>query len=121
MAEFAEVARAWKRMCSKMNRCEGCPIVAASHGARCGVIPSTVAVKNIEEIEKAVTNWAAENPEPVYPTWLEWLESLGYGIAFRDGSGIDGVDGWAFSFKEAGKPIPADIAQKLGIEPKEGV
>ena len=57
--------------------------------------------------------------EAVYPTWLEWLESLGFGIAYRDGYDINGVEGWAFSFNEAEKHIPADIAQKLGIKPKE--
>ena len=69
-------------------------------------------------VESVVTKWAAEHPEPVYPTWLEWLQSLGYGIAYYDES--VNPPGWVFSFEVAERPIPADIAQKLGIEPKEG-
>ena len=44
--------------------------------------------------------WAEAHPEPEYPTWVEWFNSMG------------GVD--------CGEPIPADIAEKLGIKPKEG-
>ena len=72
---------------------------------------------NIEEIEKAITDWAAENPEPVYPTWLEWLETMGL-VFYKP---ITETESRATIFApEAIKPIPADIAQKLGIEPKEG-
>ena len=59
-------------------------------------------VDNSVEFEKRVMSWAAEHPV-VYPTWENWLTTLG-----------------VQSFNELSKPIPADIAQKLGIEPKEG-
>lgn len=108
MAEFQEVAKHWKRMCSDMSEmdgCEDCPIVTMTHGTRCGDVPSEM--KNIEEIEKAVTDWAAENPEPVYPTWWEYLRKK-----------YPGRDVYPDEIGE--ERIPADIAQKLGIEPKEG-
>jgi hypothetical protein len=70
-------------------------------------------------VEAAVMRWAAEHPEPVYPTWGEWLVAQDiiteYGRIECGGSGVCGV----FTDK-GGQPIPADIAQKLGIEPKEG-
>jgi hypothetical protein len=57
-------------------------------------------------IEQTVTEWAAEHPEPVYPTWGEWLQRL-YNSMNYAGIFIT--------------PIPADIAEKLGIEPKPKV
>jgi hypothetical protein len=54
-------------------------------------------------IEQTVTEWAAEHPV-VYPTWGEWLQRI-YNSMNYAGIFIT--------------PIPADIAQKLGIEPKE--
>jgi hypothetical protein len=33
---------------------------------------------------------------------------------------INSTDHYAFNFTKAIDPIPADIAEKLGIEPKEG-
>ena len=55
--------------------------------------------------------WAAEHPELVYPTWFEWLSDMG--LIVKNG------DAYEFHFIRATKYIPADIAQKLGIKPKE--
>ena len=56
-------------------------------------------------------SWAAEHPEPVYPQYLDWfLEQFGLERNVRFGDLIDALK----------QPIPADIAQKLGLEPKEG-
>jgi hypothetical protein len=61
-------------------------------------------VDNSVEFEKRVMSWAAEHPKPVYPTWGTWLaEKFGYDLR-----------------EIMYEPVPADIAQKLGIEPKEG-
>ena len=79
----------------------------------------------IAEIEKNVMEWAAEHLEPVYPTWEEWL--LDNGVFAPDNVLINGK----CRFYMEGKPmlsiptkkiydrIPADIAQRLGIQPKE--
>ena len=64
-------------------------------------------VLNTADIERKVMSWAAEHPEPVYPTWREWLSEQGVLSA----GGL-----WEKAFE----PIPADIAEKLGIQPKEG-
>ena len=94
------------------------------------------------DVEKNVTAWAAEHPEPVYPTWGEWLESFGvvevtkakdriitvpqyptwYEYLFNVTRGENKwpVDDHEFCRWLDTTPIPDDIAQKLGIEPKEG-
>jgi hypothetical protein len=67
-------------------------------------------------------SWAAEHPEPVYPTWCEWLVDKGVVNVAR--MPVDYSGGIVTEIKPSGKMyehIPADIAEKLGIEPKEGV
>ena len=109
MAEFQEVMKQWRRMCdactcSNRKELEGlpmCPIVLKHCGYPCDDSPQYWSEEDTKQFEEIVMQWAAEHPEPVYPTWVEWFNSMG------------GVD--------CGTPMPADIAQKLGIEPKEGV
>lgn len=124
MAEFQEVARHWKRMCSRywtITSCHGCPI-AEHEGAyeACSAYETDVV-----KMEELVMDWAAEHREPVYPTWEEWL--LDNGVFEPDNVLINGK----CRFYMEGKPvlniptkkiydrIPADIAEKLGLEPKE--
>jgi hypothetical protein len=57
--------------------------------------------------------WAAEHPEPQYPTWWEWLENMG--IVSKAKSECSKF----FDTTRMYDNIPADIAQKFGIEPKE--
>ena len=64
-----------------------------------------------KEAENIITAQAAENPEPVYPTWLELVK------AYETGEQKSDFD---FVYWMATTSIPADIAKKLGIEPKEG-
>ena len=101
MAEYTKVIEQFKRMCKsvtpiKCTRGE-CPM-------RCENIVQCrkVAFEKPAHFEATVMRWAAAHPV-VYPTWENWLTTLG-----------------VQSFNELSKPIPADIAQKLGIEPKEG-
>ena len=108
MAEFQEVAKHWKRMCNKYWRsttCHGCPI-AEHEGAY------EACYNDVAKMEEVVLEWAAEHPEPVYPTWVDWL--VDHGLIFVTSNT------YAFNFLKATDPIPADIAEKLGIEPKEG-
>jgi site-specific recombinase XerC len=60
-----------------------------------------------------IMKWAANHPEPVYPTWEEWL--ITQGVIKENPSG-----GVGYPMPKLFEHIPADIAQKLGIEPKEG-
>jgi hypothetical protein len=71
-------------------------------------------------IEQTVTEWAAEHPV-VYPMWCEWLADKGVVDVAR--MPVDYSGGIVTEIKPSGKMyehIPADIAGKLGIEPKEG-
>lgn len=105
MAEFQAVLRQWCRMCEQ-NLCESCPggpkegidsicLLMRSNGCQ----PRTEA-----EVEGIIMQWAAEHPEPVYPTWAEYLYHRYHNLSYA---------------RILGETIPADIASKLGIQPKE--
>lgn len=119
MAEFREVLRQWRRMCTA-NRCRNCPgrptdtkegvcvLVQPDVGSD-GLRPRTEA-----ECEKIIMSWAAENPEPVYPTWKNYFASL-YGQNY----GLYGDKQLSVS-RLCDEQIPPEVAQKLGLEPKYG-
>lgn len=105
MVEFQEVMRQLNRMCSYYPNCEdsGCPIFG-----ECGNIGSHSSnAKKAMRIEERVMSWAAKHPEPVYPTWVEWFKQQNIWRKDADNPALNLYN-----------PIPADIAQKLGIEPK---
>ena len=107
MAEFVEVMRQMKRMCANLSpTCNGCKLcLGKGTNEFCGEQPKDI-LSNLTLVESVVMQWAAEHPEPVYPTWRELLGKL-----YPDAELImDAID----------QKIPADIAEKLGIEPKEG-
>ena len=114
MAEFQEVMKQWRRFCKSHNHCGEC--VFDGKGI-CGEAHlSDVPYANIE---LRIMEWAAEHPEPVYPTWGEYFISTGeliFGWAY-----IENPDALRARCAEVFcKPIPADIAPKLGLKPKEG-
>lgn len=116
MAKFAEAMRHWKRMCDTYTTeeaatcCKGCPM----EDRECGAIYET-GNADFDAIECAIMAWAAENPEPTYPTFYDWIESM----MGDDRRSI--VDDHDFAEWVTLNRIPADIAQKLGIKPKENV
>ena len=124
MAEFAEIAKQAKRICeyySQNEGCRGCPLSRDKTGVSnslCRTITS-IDAQNAIEIERIVTEWAKEHPEPTYPSW---------------------EDGWKSLFPDADCPCPNDcfgeecptdmdctgcvkrpmskyVAEKLGIKP----
>lgn len=129
MAEFAEVMRQAHRMCD-VCKCDDCPM--ADHVDMCGLIHSKYRKEGILlEFERIVMQWAKEHPEPQYPTWKEWKNEN-----FPDAP--VGLTPCSFMSRErqakimgeeecvflscadcVNTPIPADIAKKLGIRPKE--
>lgn len=119
MAEFQEVMKQWRRMCAAFYNCEECP---QYHEYQCyNTIKRVSECGDVESLEYNVLKWAAENPEPVYPTWREWLIKKGL-IDFK--SDFRSMTLLANSVIEclnekASEPIPADIAKSLGLEPKE--
>ena len=123
MAEFIEVMWQAKRMCESFSDgCRECPIGNADE-LECGI--TVTSWMDCEEVERRVMQWAAEHPEPVYPTWDEWQRSV-----FPDADGH--ISPCEFGSKDRfncahnitcvecmEQQIPADIAKKLGIKPKE--
>ena len=130
MAEFQEVCKQWSRMCANCNcgnkqQDDGgklCPIIYRHNGYPCDDTIVDMTLAGIAQLEEIVMDWAAEHPVPVYPTWGEWLAEQGelcknwkdIRVISSAGNSAAGVIGWFY------KNIPADIAEKLGIEPKEG-
>ena len=106
MAEhsFQEVMRQWVRA-RKATRCRG------EENNMLAVYPLEAYDDTlIANIEEHVMSWASENPEPVYETWLEFIKRYETGKPKSDNG---------FIYWMGTTPIPADIAQKLGLEPKE--
>jgi hypothetical protein len=118
VAEFQEVMRQWRRMCKEYTTddescCDGCPVINfREHG--CGAIFEMEDSTDWQRYSDTIMAWAAERPEPVYPTWYEYLFNV------TRGENKWPVDDHEFCQWLDTTPIPADIAQKLGIEPKEG-
>lgn len=132
MAEFAEVMHQATRMCeyyegSRTRSCTQCPLSRVN--ARCGhslcLDIGSINAEDAAEIERAVLAWAAEHPVPRYPTWNEWQHSTftdaGYDMypcSFLSYTECK-CKGWSACDECRGRPIPADIAEKLGIKPIE--
>ena len=125
MAKFTEVMRQARRMCEAFRdgNCSKCP-VGNVRMLECGV--TATSEMDCEEVERRVMQWAAKHPERVYPTWDEWQNSM-----FPDAE-ID-ITPCTFGSRDRlncflekkcstckEQQIPADIAEKLGIKPKEG-
>ena len=112
MTEFSEVMRQFDRMCKEHAGCVDCPLATkGSIETKCSIGSF---IDESEYVEREVMQWAAEHPEPVYPTWVDWLVMVGVlGRETRHGHDYYFVESAMF------KPIPADIAEKLGLEPKE--
>ena len=117
MAEFQEVMKQWRRMCNKHQcadkKCGAvaydliCPITISHNGYPCGSCFVDCSPESMAQVEQIVMEWAAEHPEPVYPTWYTWLIMMGAVGSVED------------LFSDLQRPIPADIAERLGIEPKK--
>ena len=125
MAEFQEVMRQWVRICNSVPGKENYNFCSDKQsGYVCPLCNSGLCSKGISEQtdediasgERTIMQWAAEHPEPAYPTWSEWLVNIGVFpkmMSTIPSKALDAISNGVC------KPIPADIAKKLGIEPKE--
>ena len=111
MAEFSEVMRQLRRMCNHSD-CESCEIIDKHSVHPCDKSMCELSEDDLQQIERIVMRWAASHPEPVYPTWGEWFLQTCQVPVTKEGEN----DFW----RTLNSRIPADIAKKLGIEPKEG-
>lgn len=128
MAEFKDVHRNMVRMCDAMraedNGCAPCPL----DGICAKFI--TLSEDAIATIERVVTQWAAEHPEPVYPSWTEGWKQLFpeadirhtlcpevFGDKYRCDWCHDDNDDNDNCDECLERPMPAEVAEKLGIKP----
>lgn len=129
MAEFVEVARAAKRMCKAYPACIGCP-AGGEFEDGCAIHLGISNENEYAKFENIVMQWAKEHSEPQYPTWDEWQTNTFPGVINqlkpchfvppKERKTIAGINCLNISCVECRyKPIPADIAKKLGIKPKE--
>lgn len=121
MAEFQEVMKQWRRMCDK-HQCADkqcgavaydliCPITISHNGYPCDSGFVDCSPESMAQVEQIVMKWAAEHPEPVYPTWGEWF------LKTNQVPNIDGfINDWSGVINSR---IPAKFAEKLGIKPKK--
>lgn len=121
---FQEVMRQARRMCKTEGAneydCETCP----RNGKSC--VPRahfSFKTGDDEEYERDVMKWAEEHPEPIYPKWDEVWHQL-FPNAMEKGAPCLR---YFFSRNEINvmcpnceecrdRPIPAEIAEKLGIK-----
>lgn len=114
MAEFQEIIKQFRRMCwyyQRQVKCDGCPM-AGCDISQC----RKLAFDRPDDTEIIVTKWAAEHPETVYPSWHDYLHSIGI-LYDKHTAGGDVTE---IHWGNVMTPIPADIAEKLGLQPKEG-
>lgn len=122
MADFTEVMRQWGRMCKALwgeekfaKSCDGCEFQSKYDRGEIEYLPCECKpdemIQYLKDIERVASEWAAEHPEPVYPTWRDYMLRLRLGNLGFDYENDASLLDWN---------IPADIAEKLDIEPKEG-
>lgn len=126
MFEFTEVMRQARRMCETFcdGNCSKCPIGNAK-ALECGI--TVTSEMDFKEVERRVMQWAAEHPEPVYPSWEEGWRQLFpeadirhtlcpevFGDKYRCDWCHDDND---ICDECLERPMPAEVAEKLGVKP----
>lgn len=124
MAEFVEVMRQARRLCEEqqnMDCCVSCPMQGKEG---CMVVADAENIDYVET-ERKIMDWAAEHPEPVYPSWAEGWKQLFPDAAHTPCPEIyfgfkcdKDNEKYCFACKHYA-PMPAEFAEKLGIKPKE--
>ena len=76
MAEFMYIMEQVRRICYEHSDCEMCPLYKIHNSSGCAFDYYVSDGVSLDEVERRVMQWAAEHPEPVYPTWDEWQKSV---------------------------------------------
>ena len=121
MAEFVEVIKKYNKMCNYYDCCEhGCPLYEFNPETSIDSCLRMVK-RRPTDVEKLIINWS----EPQYPTWNEW-QSMMFPNNMQDicprvfGSNEEVNCTCPPNCKQCrNQPIPARIANKLRISPKE--
>ena len=114
MAEYNEVIKQFKRMCWYYSRDKvqkSCPMCTSYPNCNIGQCRK-IAFEKPAHFAATVMRWAAENPERMKTTWGEYLCNIGL---IHDCTESEDVVLRLFN-----NAIPVSIAEKLGIQPKEG-
>lgn len=109
------------------NGCDGCPAALWRDSNGACLIRRIAKIGNAEEQVINLQNWAAEHPEPVYPSWEEGWRQLfpeadirrtfcpeTFGDKYRCDWCQDDNDNCDECLE---RPMPAEVAEKLGIKP----
>ena len=93
MAEFKDIIDGAHKICESMS-CSTCKTLYPFVYKVCNNDPYFCSGwGDLMGMEAEVLQFLKDNPTPVYPTWLDWLR------------------------ENVSKPIPEEIAKKLGVEP----
>ena len=114
---FSDVMKQWHRMCKSNKECDTCEIWKKALRWACSG-HTEYSDETIRAVETIVTEWAAEHPEIVYPTWEKWLIDMGVLDADIGYSG-DADGDWQKVMQKMYEPIPEDMARRLGLVPEE--
>lgn len=105
--------------------CDKCPAGKLRSTNGVCLVRGIAKVDNCEEQIEGLRAWAEEHPVPRYPTWREWHTTTFPNVRrFFVCPGQFGDDdknacGNYHCGECVNRPIPADIAEKLGIRPKK--
>ena len=116
MAKYNYVIKHFKRMCRYYNNRASqneCPLYCKGHG--CNISHCRMLAFDDKKFQNVVMTWAETHKEPVYPSWMEYIMDVQHDCVAAYNGGNDTLWKWMWT-----TPIPADIAEKLGVEPKEG-
>lgn len=128
MAQFVEVMKQARRICLEHpGDCDGCPL-HDDEGLACRFYLNETYFYD-DDTERIVLKWAEYHPDPVYPSWKEAWQKLFpeadvkrafcpevFGDKYKCDWCYDNDDNCDECLE---RPIPAEIAEKLGIKPKE--
>ena len=113
MAEFQEVMKQFSRMCKFYQSRRSCPMECPMQGLNVSQCRKQITDAYVDA-ENIIMGWASKHPELVYPTWWEYLQSIGVlGVNASQTMGISYA-----TDRICTERVSKDIADALGIKPK---
>lgn len=126
MSEFTEVMRQAERLCAANGGMCGANNCLLDNGEACR-LNIDLDGEDYNELERIIMDWAAEHPEPVYPSWAEGWRRLFPEADIRrtlcpEVFGDKYKCDWCHDDNDScdeclERPMPAEVAEKLGIKP----
>lgn len=129
MAEYQRVIQEAARICREHDECDNCPLREMVYSADICCPIKIMCELDTAKVDAAVMDWAEAHPEPKYPSWNEAWRQL-FPNAHNEKApcpcfflATERVEQFCYGndcidCKEL--PIPAEIAEKLGIKPIGG-